>query len=110
MLLLLVAADATVSHTCGGGIQAARGRAEALEGTLAECRGRVAGLGEGCGRCWEMLDEAQVRCMLRALPAQLCSDALHGGMGLRKPNTSNRSLPQDNTAIIQYSGIKMTSP
>lgn len=34
-------------------------KVEELEGSLAECRGRVAGLGEGCGRCWQMLDEAQ---------------------------------------------------
>ncbi|CAL8468797.1 g8338 [Coccomyxa elongata] len=38
---------------------AAAKKVEELEGSLAECRGRVAGLGEGCGRCWQMLDEAQ---------------------------------------------------
>ncbi len=39
-------------------------RIEELEGLLAECKGRVAGLGEGCGRCWQMLDEAQVNAAL----------------------------------------------
>ena len=36
-------------------------RSEALEGELAGCRGRLEGLGEGCGRCWHMLEAARVR-------------------------------------------------
>lgn len=39
--------------------KADRKRAEQLEGSLAECRGRVAGLEQGCDKCWQMLDEAQ---------------------------------------------------
>ncbi|CAK0780365.1 hypothetical protein CVIRNUC_005027 [Coccomyxa viridis] len=34
-------------------------RSEALEGVLAGCRGRLEGLGEGCGRCWHMLEAAR---------------------------------------------------
>ena len=39
-------------------------RSEALEGELAGCRGRLEGLGEGCGRCWHMLEEARVSSQL----------------------------------------------
>lgn len=42
-------------------VQAAVRKAEQLEGALAECKGRLAGLGEGCGKCWTLLDEAQAR-------------------------------------------------
>lgn len=48
-----------VAHAASATAAAAK-KVEELEGSLAECRGRVAGLGEGCGRCWQMLDEAQV--------------------------------------------------
>lgn len=44
----------------GRAAEAAVRRLEDLEGSLSECRGRLAGLGEGCGRCWQMLEEAQV--------------------------------------------------
>ena len=42
-------------------------RSEALEGELAGCRGRLEGLGEGCGRCWHMLEEARVSSSAAAL-------------------------------------------
>jgi chromosome segregation ATPase len=45
----------------------AASKIEGLEGTLAECRGKLAGLGEGCGRCWQMLDESQVSSLGRCL-------------------------------------------
>ncbi len=35
-------------------------RAEVLEGELATCQGRLAGLGEGCSKCWHMLDNTKV--------------------------------------------------
>ncbi len=35
-------------------------KAEVLEGELATCRGRLAGLGEGCSKCWHMLDDSKV--------------------------------------------------
>jgi hypothetical protein len=38
----------------------AKKRADALEGELATCQGRLAGLGEGCSKCWHMLDESRV--------------------------------------------------
>lgn len=37
-----------------------------LEGELANCRGKLAGLGEGCSKCWHMLDEAKVSAELPA--------------------------------------------
>lgn len=40
--------------------QEAGKRAEVLEGELATCQGRLAGLGEGCSKCWHMLDETRV--------------------------------------------------
>ena len=36
-----------------------------LESALAKCRDRAASLGEGCGACWWLVDEAQVRRALR---------------------------------------------
>lgn len=64
-------------------VQAGRTRAEGLEGALAECRGRAAGLGEGCGRCWELLDGAQV-----------CGLPLQGTHStVMAPTRSTRSCP-----------------
>ena len=39
-------------------------RSEGFEGELAGCRGRLEGLGEGCGRCWHMLEAARVSSQL----------------------------------------------
>jgi DNA repair exonuclease SbcCD ATPase subunit len=50
---------ATMSARAAGVAEAGKKMVEELEGALAECKGRVTGLGEGCGRCWQMLDEAQ---------------------------------------------------
>lgn len=50
---------ATMSARAAGVAEAGKKMVEDLEGALAECKGRVTGLGEGCGRCWQMLDEAQ---------------------------------------------------
>ena len=36
-------------------------RMEVLDGKLATCQGRLAGLGEGCSNCWRMLDETKVK-------------------------------------------------
>ena len=34
-----------------------------LEGQLATCQGRLAGLGEGCSKCWHMLDDTKVNAL-----------------------------------------------
>ena len=42
--------------SCKGAME----KAELLEGESATCQGRLAGLGEGCSKCWHMLDETKV--------------------------------------------------
>ena len=43
-------------ESCKGAVK----KAEVLEGELATCQGRLAGLGEGCSKCWHMLDDTKV--------------------------------------------------
>ena len=46
-------------------VQAARGWIKELETELARYRDRAAGLGDSCGACWALVDEAQVERALR---------------------------------------------
>ena len=53
-------------------------RSETLEGELAGCRGRLEGLGEGCGRCWHMLEAARVSSQLLHCGSTYTTDSHHG--------------------------------
>ena len=64
---------AEMSAKAKGVADAGKKMVEELDAALAECKGRVAGLGEGCGRCWQMLDEAQAsRAFCLLVHANLC--------------------------------------
>lgn len=53
-----------------------------LDGELATCHGRLAGLGEGCSNCWRMLDETKVKpMMMGCYPCGLPMSCSHGSQG-----------------------------